>query len=269
MCLWNYIKLIPFSLQFQGIKFIINTMPFLDDKKILPFPVLLMLICTGVLSVLLVFNLPPMPPQDRQFIKGVILALIVGAGGYFFLRFLGQKLKRLPGVASQHHVGAKDDAPAPQGYKREVVQKERFSFCYPQTWQLVPPSDPSLYMEAREVTQDKSIHTLRNFNIASQDITKALDLDYLFRSIREAVLQVLKGGKVEFQQNFRMDKLSGMRYKVNYSHPLLGDLSCYQVALTNENKRRLLMLTFTCAQADYWRSKKMFDEIAANISIFD
>lgn len=243
-------------------------MPKSDNKKIVPFPILLIMICIGVLSVLMVFGLPPMSLEERNILKNFILVLIVIVFFYFLLRVPIEKLlyKLLP----KRKLSFKElvSSAAPAGFKVEVALREKFSFCYPEDWQLVKPANRMLYTEVREVYPAKGIVSGRNFNVSFQDISQVENLDFLFNAIINGVLKALKGSKLEFKGDFRTGNMFGANYKINYCNAQKRNLCCYQIGLTNQNRKSLILLTFTTDQKDFSESKVLFDKIASLVQIF-
>ena len=157
----------------------------------------------------------------------------------------------------------------PEGFILKIAANERFSFCYPKGWQLVKPSDPALYAEAKEQKTIPGTDFYRNFNISFQDISRLKDIDFLFRAIIEGVMNMLTHSQLEYKKPFKENGFMGVRYKINYDSGNGLRLSCYQVAVTTLKKRYLLIYTFTAPTGDFKNSVGLFDQIVGMVNIFD
>ena len=238
-----------------------------SEKKLIPFPILIMLISVGVLGVLMVFNLPLV----QGLLKGLILILLFTILFYFiplkpidkikekFFQTINKKLFDLDEMASL----------VPEDFVLEIVKNKGFAFCYPKTWFLTTAGDPVLYKEAREQIVEPGINGARNFNISYHDIRLAPDMEKMFKSIMEGVLKALKGSVLEFKQKFTHAKTIGMRYKVVYRNARGVSLACYQVVLISQHKKNMLIFTFICQSNDFDKSKLLFDKITSLAKISD
>ncbi|MFH1062766.1 MAG: hypothetical protein V1747_07795 [Candidatus Omnitrophota bacterium] len=242
-----------------------------SEKKLIPFPILIISISVGVLGVLLAFDLPPVSAYERQLLKDLILILLFIIFSYFILRAPIKKIREkiFTIVNNKLFDSKKITALIPEDFAQEIVKEKGFAFCYPKTWFLTAACEPGLYKEAREQLLEPGISGTRNFNISYHDIRLAPDLEKMFKAIINAVLEVLKSSKLEFKQSFKNDQFLGMRYKVVYRNAQGLDLACYQVVLTNQHKRNMLIFTFTSQTNDFDKSKPLFDKIAGLAKIFD
>ena len=109
---------------------------------------------------------------------------------------------------------------------------------------------------------------LRNFNISHQNI-EGVNTDFLFKTIISAVVRSLNKGVLDFKEPFETEETFGMRYKINYKTPKNHELCCYQIAITNKNKKSLVLLTFTTGINDFQRTKDMFNKLAELVKIYN
>ena len=245
------------------------------NKKLIPFPILIMSIAIGVLGVLLAFDLPPMSGHEKMLLKNLIKVLFFAIIIYFVFRSALNKLKQKLGSVSSDFLSDKDSSlpraekQVPEGFKREVISDKGFSFCYPASWFVSRPSDPALLKEVREQMTEPGIKGARNFNVSFHDIRRAPNMKVMYQAIIDGVLKVLKGSELEFRQEFESKPLVGMRYKVVYRNVQGLDLCCYQVVITTKKKAKMLIFTFTCQVGDFVRSKSLFDRLSELTEIFE
>lgn len=250
----------------------------IDYRKLIPMPILLMLISTGFFSVLLLFDQSIISSQWRNFIKGVLAFLLVLIFIYtfidlFFKKYVLRKVS-LPGPrtssAEKDQLNFKElvEKAAPKGYKLEVSLEKGFSFCYPEDWEVVEVKEPLLYMQIRESKQKAGLSILRNFNVSHQNI-EGINTDFLFQAIINGVVRSLHNGVLEFKEPFQTEETFGMRYKINYNSPQKNELCCYQIAITNKNRKSLVLLTFTTGVNDFQQTRDMFNNLAELVKIYN
>ncbi len=240
------------------------------DNKLIPSPVFIMSLIVGVLSVLMVFDLPPMSAHDRDLLKGLILCLLTAIGLYFLLRKpISVVRDKYREIVKGRELTLDEEEVIPDEFAIEVVKKKGFAFCYPKTWFMTDANDPALYKEIREQMVEPGIASARNFNISHHDIRLAPDLDKMFKAIIDGVLFALKGSVFKYRQNFTSKKIIGMRYKVVYRNTKGLDLACYQIVMTTPKKKNMIIFTFTSHVTDFDKSKPLFDKIASLTKIND
>ncbi|MBI4845581.1 MAG: hypothetical protein HY810_03790 [Candidatus Omnitrophica bacterium] len=237
-----------------------------EEKKLIPFPIFLILVSCGTFSVLMALDLLTLNEQEREMLKKLIFNGLIFVALYILFASVKSGIKdKLSGIRYKRAVS---QGKVPDGYTCKIAEKEGFSFSYPENWVLTLPSDPMLYKEAKEVFLAQGLHSLRNFNISCQDISKIKDLEYLFNAIINGVLNVLQGARLEFKELLKLENVSGMRYKINYHNANGLNFCCYQAALTDNSKKILLILTFTCESRDFAGSRELFDQITGLVKIF-
>jgi hypothetical protein len=241
------------------------------NKKLIPFPILIMAISIGLLFIMLVFEFPPMSAHEKELIKNLASILMFFLISYLVFRkpYTSIKEKYQSIKANKKFEKETHCLEIPENFNKQSVQEKHFAFYYPKTWFLTDPREKALYKEAREQLVEPGIKGARNFNISYHDIRKAPDLDKMFQAIIDGVLIALKGSELEFRQNFQSQNTLGMRYKVVYKNAQGLDLCCYQVVITTPLKKNMLIFTFTCQVSDFERSKPLFDQIANLAEIFD
>jgi len=231
----------------------------------------MILITAGLFGALRVVELPPISAHEKELIKNFILILLFILVVYLILKkpLTDIKLKVMEKLGNKELDIAQSDVVVPEDFNQEIVKDKGFTFCYPKTWFITAANDPALYKEVREQMVEPGILGARNFNISVHNIRGVPNMDIMFQAIIDGVLKVLKGGKLEFKQKFKTDKLIGMRYKVVYKNINGLNLACYQVVMTTPRKKNMLIFTFTSQINDFARSKDLFDQIAALTRIFD
>lgn len=241
------------------------------EKKLIPFPILFMSVFVGALILRMVFDFPPVTAYERGLMRWLILILLLIISLYFILRKSIGRIRenRLKIKRDKFFNSAEITAQVPDDFVLEIAKEKGFSFCYPKTWFMTTPGDPALYKEVREQMVDPGIKGARNFNISVHNIRLAPNLDKMFQAIIDGVLKALKGANLEFKQKFKTDQFIGMRYKVVYRNMQGLDLACYQVILTNQYRRNMLIFTFTSQIIDFDKSKILFDQIAGLAKIFE
>ena len=245
-------------------------------RDLFPIHILLMILCVIFFSVIMRSESILLSAREQGLIKVLIYVL----GAFISIHFILKSLRHiyLSGKVSffnplrdkvKNEASFKDFAEeaAPSGYKLEVSQSLGFSFCYPEGWITGKPRDPLLYKEVREPFVLSGFAAARNFNISCQDISRAPDIEMLFKAIIDGVIFGLKGSGLEFRQNFKTQETFGMRYKVVYKNPQQTEVCCYQVAVTNSEKKSLIILTFTADARDFPKTQKLFDDIANLVNI--
>ncbi len=257
--------------------FIIKRMSKAKFRDLFPTPIFLMLICLIFLSVIVRFDNTSFSTREYGLMKVMIYVL----GASILIHFMVKALwwKYLTAKQSSFFEPAQDESKnevpskevaardVPCGYKLLVSQEKGFSFCYPESWQIIRSKEKLLYMQVKEVNLEQGLKILRNFNISHQNIAGIPNTDFLFKMIIKGLLKAM-GASLEFKEPFRTEETFGMRYKLKYNSPKRTDLCCYQVAITNNEKKSLILLTFTAGTDDFPKTKKLFDEIASLVKIF-
>ncbi len=256
-------------------------MPEHDNKKLVPFPVLLIIICAVLLAVFFILNPTRFSPQEKSILEDTIIFLFAVVVFYFIFKPFHRHREKRTGQskdAADEKIPAEEDFVGvslsgrkipPPGYVRKIAGNEQFSFCYPEEWQLLAPSDASLYAEVKQDRPIPGTAFHRNFNISCQNISKLKDTDLLFQAIIDGVMNILRNSHLEYKTAVEKNGFLGMRYKINYEGTDDLKLSCYQVALTTAKKRYLLIYTFTTVTSDFENSIALFEEIVDTASIFD
>jgi len=253
-------------------------MPKINYRKLIPLPALLILVLTGIFFILVFFGKHIEDPKWIDFTKGIIIFLLVLIFIYVILDFFLKKyILKIISPPKQKDSAQEQKQPSfkklveeavPAGYKLEVSLEKGFSFCYPEDWEVVEVKDALLYMQIKEKKFGPGMSMLRNFNISHQNI-EGVDTDFLFKTIISAVVRSLNKGVLDFKEQFETEDTFGMRYKINYKTPKNHELSCYQIAITNKNKKSLVLLTFTTGINDFQRGKGMFNKLAELVKIYN
>ncbi|MBU1086311.1 MAG: hypothetical protein KKD05_02205 [Candidatus Omnitrophica bacterium] len=242
-----------------------------SQKKLIPYPILVILLTAGVLGMRMVFDLPPISAHEKALLKDFIIILLFILVTYFILKkpLADIRDKFLEKAGSKAFDPEEIKALVPENFNLEIVQDKGFAFAYPKTWFITAASDPALYKEVREQMVDPGILGARNFNISIHDIRVVSNMDKVFQSIIAEVLKALKTGKLEFKQKFKNPRTQGMVYKVAYKNMQGLDLACYQVVMTTSRRKKMLIFTFTSQINDFAQSRLLFDQITALTRIFD
>ncbi len=245
-------------------------------RDLFPVHVLLMIFCLVSLSVLLNTEYMILSPREQGLMRSLIYSLAGILSIYFILKLLWHfYLSRKAFSSEQSRKNPKDDLTfnnfieqtAPSGYKQVISNKFGFSFCYPKDWQLVRSREKLLHMQIREPKLEKGSKILRNFNVSYQNIDGVPNTDLLFEAIIAGLIRAIEA-KLEFEEPFKTKETFGIRYKLKYNSPKRTDLCCYQVAITNNDKKSLILLTFTVGTRDFPNSKELFDDISNLVRIF-
>lgn len=246
-------------------------------RDLFPTHILFMILCVIFFSLITHSESLSLSAREQGLIKALIYVLVAVVSIYFILKFLWQIYLhgKLSSFKSLRHKAKNEaslkcpvDEAAPRGYKREVSQSLGFSFCYPEDWMVRNPRNPLLYKEFGELFIQSGFTFTRNLNISCQDISRAPDIEVLFKAIIDGVLFGLKGSTLEFRQDFKTQETFGTRYKVVYKNRQQTGLCCYQIAITNRAKKTLIILTFTAGARDFSKTQKLFDDIANLVRIF-
>ena len=185
-----------------------------NDRKLTPLSIKLTMIVIAVLSSLIISDSVVINSQTKEILKILIIFLLAYIFVHFTLYFLSQRSisKIAPNANKKAKFSGQEvrfkelvEKAAPPGYKLEVSLEKKFSFCYPESWLIVRPDDPLLYMQAREAKVEKDLTILRNFNVSVQNI-EGLNTDFLFEAIINGVLKALKEGKLEFKEPFNAEE---------------------------------------------------------------
>ncbi len=245
-------------------------------RDLFPSHILLMILCLIFFSVILHSESAALSAREQ----GLIKALMYVAGVFISIHFILKALWRvyLSGKVSSSEPSsdkAKKEASfkdlvekaAPRGYKLEVSLNAGFSFCYPESWQVVRSKEKLLYMQIKETNLEQGMTILRNFNVSYQNIEGIPNTDFLFKMIINGLVKAMDA-TLEFKEPFRTEETFGMRYKLKYNNPKRTDLCCYQIAITNSEKKSLILLTFTSGVRDFPKTQKLFNDIADLVKIF-
>ncbi|MFH1093120.1 MAG: hypothetical protein V1739_03065 [Candidatus Omnitrophota bacterium] len=245
-------------------------------RNLFPTHILLMSLCVIFFSVIMHSGRVTFSAREQGLIKTLIYVFAIFILIHFILKFLwhlflARKVYSLkpPQSNSRDEVTFNDflAQTAPSGYKREISQKFGFSFCYPENWQIIRSQEKLLYMQVKETNLEQDMTILRNFNISYQNINGVPDTDFLFNAVISGVMKTMDA-KLEFKEPFKTEETFGMRYKLQYNKPKRTDLCCYQIAITNNAKNGFILLTFTAGTQDFTKTKKLFDDIANLVKIF-
>ncbi|MFH1459313.1 MAG: hypothetical protein ABIG64_02915 [Candidatus Omnitrophota bacterium] len=225
---------------------------FNGKKQKLPhFPILVIIVIIIVIYILMYFHPHYFTAYDKKLINDFINIFWLFIGCYFIVDILNRKLVSSSKVTNK----------IPQNFKRHISKDKTFSFYYPKNWQLTRAKDPLLYIQAKEPHIEKT-DFLKNFNISFQNITAAVDLELLFKMVKEGVLSGLTDAKLEYETIFHTRNLYGIIYKINYKNNNGLKLCCYQIPMTNNSKTKMVILTFTAKAKDFPQAKSLFDTIA-------
>lgn len=246
------------------------------SRDLFPIHILLMILSVIFFSVIIHTESTALSAREQGLIRFLVFVLMVVLSVHFILKFLRHVYLSKKVFSSQitesnprDYVTFNDFLKhcAPSGYKREVSSELGFSFCYPENWQILRSKEKLLYMQVKETNLEQGMTIMRNFNISYQHIDGVPNMDFLFKAIITGLVKAM-GAALEFQEPFKNEETFGMRYKLKYKSPKRTDLCCYQIALTNNAKKSLILLTFTAGTHDFSKTKKLFDEISNLVEIF-
>lgn len=255
---------------------IIKYMLRLKFRDLFPAHIIFMILCVMFFSVILNVDGLILNEREQGLMQGLIYVLAGILSVHFLFKFLWHfylSRKVLPSEVSHH--SDKDEITfndfleqtAPRGYKRIVSEDLGFSFCYPEGWQIIRSKEKLLHVQIKENNLKPGLTLLRNFNVSYQNIDGVPNTDFLFKAIITGLMKAI-GAKLEFKEPFKTEKTYGVRYKLKYKSPKREDLCCYQIVLTNNAKKGLVLLTFTAGTRDFSKTKELFDEISNLVEIF-
>ena len=244
-------------------------------RNLFPTHILFMILCIIFFSIIIYSDGASLSAREQGLTKALIYVLAVIITMHFILRALWQLYlsKKVSSFAQPQNSLADEissnnipEQSAPLGYRLEVAEQQGFSFCYPKNWQIIRSKENLLYMQIKEPNLEQGMTFLRNFNVSYQNI-EGVNTDFLFKAIISGLMKAI-GAALEFKEPFKTEETFGMRYKLKYNSPKRTDLCCYQVAITNNTKKGLLLITFTAGTQDFPKTKKLFDDIAGLVKIF-
>lgn len=179
-----------------------------------------------------------------------------------------EKIARLENEITQLITSKLDNFTIPKGYKSEVSKEFQFGFCFPEDWTFSRFPQQTMYGQAIDLKSAGTTGFSRSVNVVISDISNEnQDLSAIFEACLQGVLMLMPNSELIFKENFLLQGLPAIRYRVDYVLNSEIELTVYQIVVADKDKKNVYAISFTTTQSDFESSRVLFDNIASTFRI--